>query len=82
MQETVITPGLYKHYSGSLYQVLGVSRHSETLEILVVYQALQGDYALWCRPLSLFLETVEHEGVSTPRFAFLSAPVCQAAQVR
>lgn len=52
------TPGIYKHYKGNLYQVLGLARHSETEEWLVVYQALYAERGYWLRPLSLWLEPV------------------------
>lgn len=61
-------PGIYRHYKGSLYEVLGVAHHSESEEPLAVYRALYGDYGLWVRPLAMFNETVEVQGVSTPRF--------------
>ncbi len=67
----MIKPGLYQHYKGNLYRVLGISRHSETLEELVVYQALYGDYGLWVRPRPLFSEEVSFEGRTVPRFKFL-----------
>jgi len=51
--------GIYKHYKGNLYQVLGVARHSETEEAHVVYKTLYGDFSLWIRPLSMFTEMVE-----------------------
>lgn len=51
-------PGIYKHYKGSRYQVLGMARHSETEEWLVVYQALYAERGFWVRPLSLWLEPV------------------------
>jgi len=63
--------GLYRHYKGHSYQVLGISRHSETLEEMVVYRALYADYGLWVRPKALFEETVLHEGKQTPRFQFI-----------
>jgi hypothetical protein len=63
--------GLYQHYKGNFYQVIGLCRHSETEEKLVVYQALYGDYGLWVRPLNLFLETVEINGQVLPRFKFI-----------
>lgn len=67
----LLTLGLYQHYNDNLYQVIGLSRHSETLEELVVYQALYGDYGLWVRPLSMFLESVEKDGNVIPRFKFI-----------
>ena len=51
-------PGIYKHYKGKHYQVLGMARHSETAEWLVAYQALYGEKGYWLRPLSLWLEPV------------------------
>ena len=52
-------PGLYRHYKGNAYRVLGLARHSETLEPVVVYQALYGEHGLWVRPAGMFAETVE-----------------------
>lgn len=63
--------GIYKHYSGKMYQVLAVARHSETLEEVVVYQALYNDYGYWVRPLSMFKETVTVDGQEVPRFQLL-----------
>lgn len=62
--------GLYKHYKGNMYEVLGVAKHSETLENMVVYKATyqpEGEN-LWVRPLKMFLETVIIEGVEKNRF--------------
>jgi hypothetical protein len=61
--------GLYRHYKGNLYSVLGTARHSETMEELVVYRALYGDHGLWVRPASMFAESVEVGGECVPRFA-------------
>lgn len=74
MQE--VRPGKYRHYKGNFYRVLGVARHSETLEELVVYQALYeseefGSNALWVRPKSMFLENVDKDGMQVPRFQYL-----------
>ncbi len=63
--------GIYQHYKGQSYEVIGIARHSETLEHLVVYKALYGDYELWVRPLTMFLETIEFEGVAQPRFRLI-----------
>jgi hypothetical protein len=65
--------GKYQHYKGKFYNVIGVARHSETLEELVVYEALYkseefGENALWVRPLSMFTEEVEVNGIKVPRF--------------
>lgn len=64
-----VRPGRYRHYKGNLYEVVGIARHSETEEELVVYLALYGDGGLWARPKAMFLETVRHNGVERPRFA-------------
>jgi hypothetical protein len=62
-------PGLYRHYKGGQYRVLGTVRHSETLEPMTLYQALYGRQGLWVRPAAMFAERVVIEGVSRPRFA-------------
>jgi hypothetical protein len=64
-----IRPGaLYEHYKGQRYKVVHVARHSETLEELVVYQALYGAHEFWVRPLKMFLEEIEINGRLQPRF--------------
>ena len=63
------TPGLYRHYKGNDYRVLGLARHTETEEVLVVYQALYGERGLWVRPAAMFIETVGAGGQRVPRFA-------------
>lgn len=65
---TTTPPGLYRHYKGGLYQVLNTVRHSETLEPMVLYQALYGQHGLWVRPAAMFAETVLVEGMTKPRF--------------
>ncbi|WP_416396750.1 DUF1653 domain-containing protein [Allohahella sp. A8] len=62
--------GIYRHYKGQIYAVMGVARHSETEEELVVYRALYGQQGLWVRPLRMFTETVEIDGETIPRFAW------------
>jgi hypothetical protein len=61
-------PGLYRHYKGNEYRVLGLARHSETQEVLVVYDALYGERGRWVRPAGMFTETVEVNGRRVPRF--------------
>ena len=61
-------PGLYRHYKGGEYRVLGTVRHSETLQAMTLYQALYGQQGLWVRPAAMFGETVVIEGVVRPRF--------------
>jgi len=68
--------GKYQHYKGKFYEVIGIARHSETLEEFVVYKALYnseefGENALWIRPLSMFLEIIEIDGKKIPRFRYL-----------
>jgi hypothetical protein len=63
--------GRYRHYKGNEYTVLGVARHSETLEWLVVYRPEYGERALWVRPLAMFVEFVEVNGQRLPRFRFI-----------
>ncbi len=62
--------GPYRHYKGLDYEVLGVVRHSETLDPLVLYRPLYQDSGLWVRPYTMFFETVEVDGQRRPRFAF------------
>lgn len=64
-------PGEYEHYKGKRYAVLGVARHSETLEELVVYRAMYGKHGLWVRPLGMLLEPVEVQGSLVPRFRYV-----------
>ncbi|MEO5828981.1 MAG: DUF1653 domain-containing protein [Rhodanobacter sp.] len=65
--------GIYRHYKGQRYRVLGTAQHSETMEPLVVYQALYGDFGLWVRPAAMFCETIELDGEPLPRFALEQA---------
>lgn len=67
----MIPLGKYQHYKGNFYEVIGIALHSETKEELVVYRALYGDFSLWVRPLKMFLENVEIDGVIMPRFKYL-----------
>ena len=66
-----IEPGRYRHYKGKEYTVIGVARHSETEEELVVYHKEYDDHGLWVRSLAMFLETVEVDGQILPRFQYL-----------
>ena len=63
-----LRPGLYRHFKGNLYKLLYVAKHSETLEPMVVYQALYGEQGIWVRPASMWNEHVERSGYSGPRF--------------
>lgn len=65
--------GRYRHYKGKEYEVIGVGRHSETLEELVVYRALYGEHGLWVRPQAMFMEMVTVAGKLVPRFQFMGS---------
>ena len=58
----------YKHFKGSIYKLIGIAKDSETLENMVVYQAMYGDHQVWVRPEKMFFEKVEREGKIMPRF--------------
>jgi hypothetical protein len=66
-----IKPGRYRHFKGNEYKVLHIARHSETLEEMVVYQALYGAYGIWVRPASMWNEMVEFEGKIVRRFEYI-----------
>ena len=66
-----VRPGRYRHFKGNEYQVLGVARHSETEEEMVVYRALYGERGVWVRPAAMWLETVTRDGVTQPRFTYI-----------
>lgn len=67
-----VKPGKYRHFKGNEYEVLGVAKHSETQEELVIYKSLH-DGALWARPKAMFLETVTKEGKTFPRFEYVGS---------
>ena len=64
-------PGRYRHYKGGEYEVVGVARHSESLEPVVVYRPLYGAGTLWVRPHAMFFGTVTVDGHQRPRFAWV-----------
>lgn len=69
--------GIFEHYKGPKYKIIEIGRHTETLQLHVVYQSLYesaefGDYAIWIRPLEMFLETVVIDGQEIPRFHLIS----------
>ncbi|ESK40145.1 hypothetical protein P256_00585 [Acinetobacter nectaris CIP 110549] len=67
-----IPHGIYEHYKGKLYQVIGTAKHSETQELLVVYQCLYDDFSLWVRPATMFTEQIIGlDNTLQPRFKFL-----------
>ena len=67
----IIINGIYKHYKGNFYKVIGIAMHSESLEELVVYQGLYDDNPLWCRPKYMWNETLEYNGKIIKRFEFI-----------
>ncbi len=75
MPHATVRPGRYRHYKGKDYVVLGVARHSETEEELVVYRQDYGDKGLWVRPRAMFVETVTIDGRDVPRFEFVGPAV-------
>lgn len=60
--------GIYQHYKGNMYELLGMATHSETLEKMIIYKALYGEGEIWVRPASMWNETVEINGEKVPRF--------------
>lgn len=63
-----LTPSIYRHFKGNLYELVGTARHSETLEPMVVYRALYGEGELWVRPAAMWNEQIERDGYRGPRF--------------
>lgn len=63
--------GIYRHFKGAYYRLLGVAQHSETREPMAVYQALYGERGLWVRPLAMWGETVQRDGYCGPRFCYV-----------
>ena len=67
----MIESGRYQHFKGNFYQVLHIAKHSETDELLVVYQPEYGERAIWVRPLAMFDETIERDGKTLKRFQYV-----------
>ena len=66
-----LKPGIYRHFKGNMYELVGIAKHSETLEPMVVYRALYGEGGLWVRPAHMWSEQVERDGYKGPRFSFV-----------
>ena len=77
-----IKPGRYRHFKGNEYRVLHMARHSETMEELVVYQALYGEGGIWVRPAAMWTEIVEKDGYHGPRFQLVESMGENSAQSR
>ena len=71
MNEEIVIGGIYKHFKGNEYKVLNIAKNSETLEYMVVYQALYGSGDIWVRPLNIFLENIEKDGKIIKRFELI-----------
>ena len=71
MKNDIICPGIYQHYKGKQYEVIGEVTHSETMEKMILYKALYGKYDLWVRPKAMFMETVNVEGRRIKRFTYV-----------
>lgn len=63
--------GKYRHFKGKEYLVIGFAKHSETLEDMVIYQALYGERGIWVRPAKMWNEIVEYKGEAVRRFTFI-----------
>jgi hypothetical protein len=75
-----VKPGMYQHYRGNVYEVIGIALHSETMEELVIYRAMYdsdrfGNNALWARPKIEFLENVKKDGTEVPRFKYIGRKI-------
>jgi hypothetical protein len=68
----------YRHFKGNVYRVLHIAKHSETLEDMVVYQAMYGERGIWVRPLAMFEEVIERDGNTFRRFEEISAEEAEA----
>ena len=69
--EEIIRPGKYRHFKGNEYEVLYTARHSETMELMVVYRALYGERGMWVRPAAMWNESVERDGTIFRRFTYV-----------
>ena len=66
-----IKPGIYQHFKGNRYEVIGLANHSETMEPMVVYRALYGEHGLWVRPAAMWNEIVHKPNYHGPRFKLI-----------
>ena len=66
-----LKPGKYRHFKGNEYEIIGIAKHSETLEPMVVYKALYSDGGLWVRPAAMWSEIVDRDDYHGPRFQYI-----------
>lgn len=66
-----IKPGIYQHFKGNLYEVIGIAHHSETMEPMVVYRALYGEHGLWVRPAAMWSEIIDRDNYHGLRFVYI-----------
>ena len=66
----IILLGVYRHYKGNKYEIVGFAKHSETLEDMVIYKTLYGEKSTWVRPLSMWAEEIEVDGKIVKRFEY------------
>ncbi len=66
-----LLPGKYRHFKGGEYELIGIAKHSETLEEMVVYRALYGNGGLWVRPATMWTEIVDKDNYHGPRFQYI-----------
>ena len=74
-----MTAEYYRHFKGNIYRILHIAKHSETLEEMVVYQAMYGERGIWVRPLSMFEEEIERDGKTIRRFSPITAEEAEKA---
>lgn len=68
----MLKKGIYQHFKGKRYELIDIAKHSETLEEMVIYRALYGSMDLWVRPVTMWEETVEHNGKIVQRFTLIT----------
>ena len=71
MKDPIITAGRYRHYKGNVYKVIGIAKHADTQEEMVVFRAVEDEHQLWCQPLEEFKGKVRHQGLMVPTFEYL-----------
>lgn len=71
----LVINGIYRHFKGNEYQLIAISKHSETLEEMVVYKALYGDFGIWVRPKSMWDEVIQRDGKEFTRFTLMKKKV-------